>query len=178
MYRWWGKPAGRAPRGPSCDLCCGREDSPRHFRPADPDAILFLIWRHADPLAFRAVQNIVKMDARTPGWLGWMLRTSRHIVIDCREQTNEPAHYSKMSCVGGCFAIAGSISKHQRYQVMHSLLLLHMLTKDTVDLSTYIANIPVQWPCTYSSFCPHFLLYTFYCLHALKDWWLLSILSC
>ena len=42
------------------------------------------------PLAFRAVQNIAKMDARTPGWLDYMLRTSRHfIVVDCRECTNK-----------------------------------------------------------------------------------------
>ena len=101
------------------------------------------------PLAFRAVHNIVNMDARTPGWLGWMLRTTRHlIVINCKEQTKQPVYYSKMSCVGVRFAIAGSISKHQGYQVMHSLLFSHMLAKATVNLPTYIANITVQWPCT------------------------------
>ena len=79
-----------------------------------------------------------------------MPRTSRHLivvdcrVVDCREQTNQLVNYSKMSCVGVRFAIAGSISKHQGYQVMHSLLLSRMLAKATVNLSTYIANIPVQ----------------------------------
>ena len=29
-------------------LSCGREDSPRYFRLAAGDAILFLIWHHAD----------------------------------------------------------------------------------------------------------------------------------
>ena len=33
---------------------------------------------------------------------------SRHLlVVDCRERTNKPVHYSKMSCVGVRFAIAG-----------------------------------------------------------------------
>ena len=49
-----------------------------------------------------------------------------------------------MSCVEVRFVIAGSISKHQGYQVMHSMLLSQMLAKATVSLSTYIANIPVQ----------------------------------
>ena len=47
-------------------LFCGREDSPRYFRPADRDTILLLFWRHA----FWAVHNIVKMDVGTLGWLG------------------------------------------------------------------------------------------------------------
>ena len=37
-----------------------------------------------------------------------MLHTNRHLIVaDCREQTNKPVHYSKISCVRVCFAIAG-----------------------------------------------------------------------
>ena len=128
-------------------LACGQEDSPKYFRPGDRDAILFFGVTHCETHCHFGLYKILQRWMRTPGWLGWMLCTSRHlIVVDCRECTNKLVHYSKMSCVGVRFAIAGSISKHQGYQVMHSLLLSRMLAKATVNLSTYIANISVQWP--------------------------------
>ena len=56
-------------------------------RTETPFYFLFGVMRIS--LAFWAVQNIAKSDVRTPGWLGCMLRTSRHpIVIDCREEIN------------------------------------------------------------------------------------------
>ena len=70
MYRWWGKPTGRAPRGLTCDLCNGREDSPRYFRPADPDTILFLIWRHADPWHFVLSKHC--KDGCENTWMAWL----------------------------------------------------------------------------------------------------------
>ena len=91
-------------------LSCGREDRPGYFRPADQDAILFLIGCHVDPLGILGCTKYCK-DGRENTW-----NTSRHlIVVDCREQTNQPMHYSKISCVGVHFVIAGSISKHQGY---------------------------------------------------------------
>ena len=74
-----------------------------------------------------------------------MVRRNRHlIVVDCREQANQPVHYSKMSFVEVRFAIAGLHLQALKVQVMHSQLLSRMLAKATVNLSMYIANIPVQ----------------------------------
>ena len=46
---------------------------------------LYIVGVMQIPLTFQAVQNIAKIVMRTPGWLGWMLRPSTHIiVVDCR----------------------------------------------------------------------------------------------
>ena len=70
---------GRALRGPGCDyLPCGCKDSPTYFRPGGQNAILFFIWRHADPLG---ISGCTKLQRWTQEHLDGLAECFAQVVL-------------------------------------------------------------------------------------------------